>query len=162
LRRRTSQILTLAATMAMAFGVSPAKAASLSEVRFDALGGGPRSLAGLKGKPAVLVFWRSDCAPCLIELRGLAGLQAAAVPAPLVTIALEGPASAAEALHKMDVSPERAWLARTDARRTLLAFGAAPPRLPLSVALDSRGAVCAQHVGLLGTDRVRQWVKQCR
>ncbi|MDB5464818.1 MAG: thioredoxin-family protein [Phenylobacterium sp.] len=148
--------------MALVFGACCAHAASLSEVRFDALGGGPRSLTALKGKPAVLVFWRSDCAPCLIELRGLAGLQAAAAPAPLVTVALEGPASAAQALRKMDVSPERAWLSRTDARLTLLAFGPAPPRLPLSVALDSRGAVCARHVGLLGTDRVRQWVKQCR
>src|SRR5437899_8625089 len=156
------RILTLAATMAMAFGAVRADAASVSKVRFDALGGGPRSLAALKGKPAVLVFWRSDCAPCLIELRGLAGLQAAAAPAPLVTVALEGAASAAQALRKIDASPELAWLSRTDARQTLLAFGPAPARLPLSVVLDSRGAGRAQHVGLLGTDRVRQWVKQCR
>ncbi|WP_329653360.1 hypothetical protein [Phenylobacterium sp.] len=148
--------------MALVLGASCARAASLSEVRFRALDGGPRGLAALKGKPAVLVFWRSDCAPCLIELRGLAGLQAAAAPAPLVTVALEEPAPAAQALRKMGVVPERAWLSRRDARQTLLAFGPAPARLPLSVALDSRGAVCAQHVGLLGTDRVRQWVKQCR
>ena len=77
-------------------------------------------------------------------------------------MALEGAASAAQALRKIDASPELAWLSRTDARQTLLAFGPAPARLPLSVVLDSRGAVCAQHVGLLGTDRVRQWVKQCR
>jgi thiol-disulfide isomerase/thioredoxin len=160
LSRRTSGIIVLA--LVLAFGASGAQAAAISDVRFEALDGGPRSLAALRGKPAVLLFWRSDCAPCLIELRGLSGLQAAAAPAPVVTVALEAPASATQGLRKMGVAPDRAWLSRTEASLTLLAFGPAPARLPLAVALDSRGAVCAQHVGLLGTDRVRQWMKQCR
>jgi hypothetical protein len=158
--RRKSGALAFA--LAMALGAFSARATTVSEVRLGDISGGARKLSALTGRPAVLLFWRSDCAPCLIELQGLAGLQAAAAPAPVVTIALEAPASAALALRKMGVAPQRAWWSKTEARQTLLAFGPAPPRLPLAIALDSRGSVCAQHVGLLGTDRVRQWEKQCR
>jgi len=129
--------------------------------RFAAADGQARDLRALAGRPAILVFWRSDCGPCLNELRGLAGLEAAAGQVPLVLVALEPRATAAPALARLGASPKIAWTARDDARRTLLAFSPPPARLPLAVALRASGAVCARRVGMLGADRVRTWVRQC-
>lgn len=115
----------------------------------------------LAGHPAVLLFWRSDCAPCRLELGGLAGLEAAAGPGQLVTVALEEPGAARATLDTMTRKPSEAWVADRPAADVLVAFNGQPPRLPLAVALDSRGRVCERHLGLLGTDRVRQWVREC-
>jgi len=125
------------------------------------LGGAPRALSSLSGHPAILLFWRSDCAPCRLELSHLADLQAAAKPGRLVTIALEDASAARSTLAKMAPEPQIAWIADGDPAAVLVAFNGAPPRLPLAVALTSAGRRCERHVGLLGTDRVQQWVREC-
>ena len=125
------------------------------------LRGAPRALSALSGHPAILLFWRSDCAPCRLELSHLADLEAAAKPGRLVTIALEDARAARSTLTKMAPEPQIAWIADGDPAAVLVAFNGAPPRLPLAVALTRAGRSCERHVGLLGTDRVQQWVREC-
>jgi thiol-disulfide isomerase/thioredoxin len=128
---------------------------------FHDVGGAARSISALAGHPAVLLFWRSDCAPCRLELGYLAGLEAAARPGRLVAIALEDAASARSTIARLPQPPTDAWVADRPAAEVLVAFNGQPPRLPLAVSLDRNGRVCQRHVGLLGTDRVHQWVRQC-
>ena len=151
----------LALCLALSTSATSAAAPAGASMRFVDVERAPRRLAELSGQPAVLVFCRSDCGPCLVELRGLADIEAAASPAPVVTIALEDRAAASRALRKMGVQPRHSWFSETPSRDVLLAFNTPPPRLPLAVALAPDGTICARRIGLLGTDRVRTWAAQC-
>jgi thiol-disulfide isomerase/thioredoxin len=136
-----------------------------SSPAFTDLSGRARSLADLKGHPAVLVFWRSDCGPCQIELKAVEGMEQAAAPAPLVTVALQDRATAAAYLKTLPKQPRTTFVApaatNADVEKILLAWGGEPPRLPLAVAINARGSICRRHSGLLGTDRITDWVRQC-
>ncbi|MDB5429600.1 MAG: thioredoxin-family protein [Caulobacter sp.] len=121
----------------------------------------PVRLHNLAGHPRILLFWRSDCAPCRLELAAIGDLEAAAGSGRLMTVALEPAASARATLSSAAARPASSWFAKQAPARVLTAFGGAPPRLPLAVAIDRSGRVCASRHGLLGSDIVRQWVRQC-
>jgi hypothetical protein len=123
--------------------------------------GAETPLSASNGQARVLVFWRSDCAPCLLELRDSAGLRAAAGRARLMLVALEPAERARATLAAQAPAAAPGWAATQDAAVVLTTFGGAPPRLPLAVAVDSRGRLCGSHHGLLGTDRVREWARRC-
>ena len=117
----------------------------------------PRAIAG----PAIVLLWRSDCAPCVAELAGLKEIERAAGTVPVVVAALEEAGSARAFLQRRGWSPTRSWRVVQDPRQVLTRIGGPPPRLPLAFAVDGDGRLCRRHSGLLGTDRVRQWVRQC-
>ncbi len=112
-------------------------------------------------QPTVLIFWRADCAPCLIELRQATDYLAAAGPGRVLFVGLQDGAALRTAAVKAGLP--MAQVARTSEapEAVLTAFGGAPPTLPLAVALDRNGAVCARRKGLLGTDLMRQWMLTC-
>lgn len=146
--------LAVALFVGQAFATSPV---TLSPVA----GAGPAiSLADIRGRAHVVIFWRSDCAPCLIELHNYSALSEAARGA-LVTVALEPRAGARITLARFGVPEDHAFAAEGDAQTMLEAVSDGGRRLPLSIALDSQGRICARHVGLLGTDRARAWIRQC-
>ena len=64
-------------------------------------GGDAVTLSQIGGRAHVVMFWRSDCAPCLIELRELPDLRRAAGGDALLTVALEPQAQAEETLHQL-------------------------------------------------------------
>ena len=168
----------------------------LRELDLRELSGAPAALA--PGRARVVMFWRSDCGPCLLELRDLAGLRRES-PLPITPVALDrfapkwvpvrrlesapdpesrafvvrqpestwsekalgaGP-SARRALARLRLPARASLLARGDQAAILTRFGGPPPRLPLAVAFDAEGAVCARRTGLLGYDRLKAWARVC-
>jgi thiol-disulfide isomerase/thioredoxin len=120
----------------------------------------PVDLATVRGgRPSVLLFWRTDCAPCLLELRNLSQLTRAARPGRLVLIALQPRDELARGLRRL--GPVQTWRAMEDPVRVLVRFGGKPPSLPLAVALDPKGKVCRVRHGLLGRNIVAEWIKAC-
>ena len=111
--------------------------------------------------PAVVLFWRADCGPCLIELGDLAALRAAARPLGLTPVGLQPAATLRPALARLRLRDGDSLLTPTDAASVLTRYGGAPPRLPLAVALAADGSVCARHTGFLGRDLVRRWAHTC-
>jgi len=160
-RRRLPQALQLAVLIFLVPMSACGARTKMADFTFHDLSGSARGIADLAGRPAVLVFWRSDCGPCLVEFQGLADLQDAARPGRLVTVAVEDSSSARETLSRMKFSPAHAWMVDGTPERVLSAFADGPPRLPLAVAVDSRGLLCKRHIGLLGSNRVRKWMHQC-
>lgn len=131
---------------------------------------GPLRLETLDGKPVglgrtpggtILAFWRADCAPCLLELRAARSYAAAARPARFLLVGLQDVPALASAARKADIPPELLVHGVGSASAILTAYGGAPPRLPLAVALTPSGSVCARRAGLLGTDQVRVWARDC-
>lgn len=121
-----------------------------------------RSLASeLNGQPAVVLFWRSDCAPCLEELEQLPKLRAAAGTMRLLLLGLEAAPAQQSRLSAMGVSWQDAWYTLQEPASVLGAFGGYPPRLPLSVMLDANGNICARRSGVLGPQLIREWLESC-
>lgn len=113
-----------------------------------------------RGDGAIILFWRTDCAPCLLELQHLAALRRASGSKPLVLVALQSQADLDEGLLRLG-TPISTWRAVEDPRTVLLRFGGSPPRLPLAVALDRCGEICRAHHGLVGSNIVKKWIRAC-
>lgn len=109
------------------------------------------------GRDAVLIFWRGDCAPCIDEMRHLADYRRAAGRTRVLAIALQPATDAVAAANRLDFSSAEISVSPDDPAQTLVAFGGAPARLPLSVHVDGKGHVLAARHGLLGTDIVKAW-----
>lgn len=138
-----------------------ASAREADQVHVGALNGAARVVSLNHAGPRIVLFWRSDCVPCLLELENLKAFEAAAQPQSIAIVALESKAKAAETLAHRHISTDHAWAAVERPEDVLVRLGGAPPRLPLSIALDRAGAICARRSGILGTDYIRDWVKQC-
>ena len=121
----------------------------------------PVSPAAPAAHARILMLWRADCGPCLIELKHMTALQAAVGSADLIAVALDDPRTAQAKLADLGVRPRRLWYALGSNADVLNLLGGSPPRLPLSVAVDPHGGVCGRRAGLLGIDLIRQWVARC-
>jgi hypothetical protein len=141
--------------------VGAAAAPAAPDVRAMDLEGHPRTLAQLAGRPAILILVRSDCGPCLVELRNIEGIKTAAGQARLVLLAVEDMDHARRFLLRAQLPHRDLWAAGAAPGDVLVKLNGEPPRMPLAVAFNRTGSICARHLGLLGTDRVRDWVRQC-
>ncbi|WP_271145946.1 redoxin domain-containing protein [Brevundimonas sp. NIBR10] len=155
---RTGMVALLGATLVGLTACAPAR--PNAQLQGRDLNGRHVRVADLAGQPAVLLLWRSDCGPCLIELQGWAGLERAA-RGRLVAVALEPAPPAAAASQRLGLPSTMVWTASEPASEVLTRFGGAPPRLPLAIAVDSAGRTCATHHGILGTDRAKDWMRRC-
>ena len=110
-------------------------------------------------QPAVIVLWGSWCPSCAKELRQLSSMTNAAKPLPVVTLALDSPERARAALARNGLTTISAYADHGDIATVLARWGGT--RLPLAVAIDAKGRVCGRKAGLLGTDQLKLWAKQC-
>lgn len=140
---------------ALAGAVGPGERAP----RLERLDGAPLPSSG--AAPDVLLFWRADCGPCLLEMADLAALRAAARPGRVTPVGLQPAATLRPALRRLGLDEADTATTREDPGALLTRLGGAPPRLPLAVALRSDGQVCGRHSGLLGRDQVRAWARSC-
>ncbi len=137
------------------------------------LAAGAPAATTLDGRPVaadalrstVVLFWRADCGPCLVELSDLAALRRAAAPLHVQPVVLDeapdSPGPVTERLAKTGLSASDTLRASADPAELLTAYGGAPPRLPLAVAFDGAGKPCGRRTGFLGYDRLRAWARDC-
>lgn len=127
------------------------------------LEGRPVDGASLRG--SVLLFWRADCGPCLVELSDLRKLREAAAPLRVQPVVLDEtpgrPGPVAEMLAKVGLTGRDTLRGVGDPAGLLTEYGGAPPRLPLAVAFDGAGRVCGRRTGFLGYDHLRAWAAAC-
>ncbi len=122
--------------------------------------GHPVDVSGLPDQPHVIVVWMQGCAPCLEELRHLKEIAARTPGWGYVTLALDEPARAREALPH-EAAFATAWIASGKPADVLALLNPEKPALPLALGLDRKGEVCARRVGLLGSDVVNGWAATC-
>jgi hypothetical protein len=148
-----------AAVAAALLSLAAGSAAASPELRLESLDGAPIGVHG--SGPTILAFWRADCAPCLIELGQARAYADAARPARLLFVGLQDRAALEAAAAKAHAPPSFLARAIGAPSQILTELEGPPPRLPLAVALDPSGRICARRTGLLGTDQVRAWVRSC-
>lgn len=132
---------------------APLQLAAALALSLQTLDGG--SFVPPPGEMTVLLFWRADCPPCLIELRHAQDYVEAAAPGHVLFVGLQEPAPLARAAARLGL-PETMVV-----RAPVTVLSGLGKALPLSVALDGAGAVCARQEGLLGLDRLRAWKNRC-
>ncbi|MGY2734637.1 hypothetical protein [Sphingomonas sp. UYP23] len=88
-------------------------------------------------------------------------LAASAAPLPIVTFAIDPPATARRILAERHMSAAAAFADDRAPRAVLDQWGGPGSALPVAVALDRDGNVCGRKLGLLGTDQLKQWAARC-
>lgn len=127
-------------------------------LRFERPEGGELATSALKGRPALINFWATWCAPCLKELplldrfqreQGTAGCQ-------VIGLAVDGPTPVREFLLKRPLAfpVGLAGLNGVDLARSL---GNTAGGLPFSILLDRTGKVRHRKLGALGEDELTRW-----
>ena len=114
----------------------------------------------LLGNRALIMFWASDCAPCLVEMRGFNAIKRAAnMPIIIVTEdwgrreqALLAPQKAAGAiiLH-----------APNNFNGLLEYFGDPENSVPYSLMINENSIGCIAHLGILTAPKLREMQVEC-
>ena len=140
----------------------PTSMKPMSEYRFTALSDtAPTTIAQWAGKPLLVSFWRSDCAPCLHEMEVLPIIAKQHQNLSVALISLQNVAHTRAHLPAMPANIHP-LVAQADGRELLTAFGNDRMlALPYSVMLDAKGAVCGKHYGIITPEKINAWWKQC-
>lgn len=111
--------------------------------------------------PAIVMVWATWCASCANEVRRVPALSEAAGPLPFLTLAIDPADRARAAIPRTGLPIGRAFADVRPPARVLADWGGPGAILPLAVAIDREGHVCALKHGLLGTDQIKRWSRQC-
>lgn len=113
------------------------------------------------GKPLLIAFWRSDCAPCVTEKPILLKIASAHPEVPVMLISLQSKAQTLRHFTENPAANVKVLLAQGSMQDTLQALGDERSALPFSLYLRADGSVCHTRYGLLGTAVADEWVRQC-
>jgi len=134
---------------------------SLWTQRFDQPGGGELSMGPLRGKPLVLNFWATWCAPCVKEMPMLDAFhrEHQAQGWQVVGLAVDGPTPVREFLTKVPVAFPigLAGFTGVDLAKSL---GNDRGGLPFSAVFDRQGAVAFRKLGTITPEDLSAWVKK--
>jgi thiol-disulfide isomerase/thioredoxin len=135
---------------------APAGAAALYAQSLNDLGGKPQSLAKWKGKPMLVNFWASWCAPCVSEMPELSALvqKDGGKHVNVIGIGIDSPTNLVEFSKKMKIAYPLyvGGMGGTDLARQL---GSASGGLPFTVLIGADGHVRKTYVGRLKFDQLR-------
>ncbi len=148
---RLSRVLAVLVTLAAGASAGAAQAPD----RLVDGDGAPRPLPA----PAIVLFWASWCAPCRVELEMLDPLAAAASPTPVIVIPMDESRTTVALLAGID--PARIRYVPSGAYRLLRTLAGDSGALPVSVALEPSGAVCAIKQGALSVAEAGAWARRC-
>lgn len=120
------------------------------------LTGKPQSLAKFKGKPLLVNFWASWCAPCVSEMPELSALAAkdGGKRFNVIGIGIDSPGNLAEFTNKVKISYPVyvGGMGGTDLARAL---GNANGGLPFTVLIGADGQVRKTYLGRLKFDQLQ-------
>lgn len=140
-------IKTATLLLALLFSAN-AHAEDKASLSFDELHGDKQETVSMeqwKGKPLMVAFWRSDCAPCLLEMKLLPEI---AKDNSDLTIALISLHDVEHTRSHLPALPENVHtlVAYDDGKKVLASFGNDRTlALPYSVMLNKKGDVCGKH-----------------
>lgn len=127
--------------------------------RFEKLQGGELVTSSLHGKPLILNFWASWCAPCVKELPEINQFAHETPAWQVLALAVDSKEAVDKFLQKLpvDLPIALAGLTGTDLSRTL---GNAQGGLPFSVAFDANGELIWKKLGSTSLAELRDLTKK--
>ncbi|MDD3651855.1 TlpA disulfide reductase family protein [Immundisolibacter sp.] len=118
------------------------------DVRFTAVDGRTLDAKALRGRPLLIVFWASTCAPCIAEMPDLAALYDDLHPKGLELIALAMPYDPPNRVLAAREVLQLPFPVAIDVNATLVRRLGVPPQTPQFLLVDGAGKVVAVHDGV--------------
>src|SRR5450830_2184033 len=112
-------------------------------------------LAQWKGKPLIINFWATWCAPCVEEMPELAALQAEVAPVQIIGIGVDSQENIAQFAEKFHIYYPL-YVAGTGATDLLRQFGNQAGGLPFTVLVGLDGNLKKVYLGRLNFDELRR------
>jgi cytochrome c biogenesis protein CcmG/thiol:disulfide interchange protein DsbE len=132
---------------------------AVRDVQMKDISGRDVSLAGLRGKPVMVVFWATWCRPCMMEVPHLVHLQEIYAKRGLKIVGVSLDANGMAAVKPfLEKHPEVTYTIIPNGGEAAAAFGGIRS-IPNSFMLDRQGRIVKQFVGLTAGDTLEGWVQ---
>ena len=130
--------------------------AAFWDKRFERPEGGEVAMASLRGKPVLLNFWATWCAPCVEEMPELSELHAAdgGKKFQVIGIGIDSPSNIAEFTKKIQVAYP-IYVAGMSGTELSRQFGNVQGGLPFTVLVGADGTVKKTYLGRLKFDELK-------
>ncbi len=114
----------------------------------------------LIGKRALIMFWASDCAPCLVEMRGFNAIKREA-NMPILIITEDWGSREQTLLAQQKAAGAIILHSANNYNEILEYFGDHENSVPYSLMINENGIGCIAHLGVLTVPKLRQMQSEC-
>ena len=134
--------------------VPPAALARLFAQTMPDVNGKQQSLSQWQGKPLIINFWATWCAPCIEEMPELAALQAEIAPVQIIGIGIDSQENITRFAKKLSI-PYPLYVAGGATTDLLRQFGNQAGALPFTALVGLDGKLEKVYLGRLDFDMLR-------
>ena len=116
---------------------------------------------GVAGKKVLVMFWKSDCPPCLVEMSGFENIRKAAGAMPIIVVTPTWGKKEQYFLQKPIKNSALILKYKTGFNNALEYFGDPEGGVPYSVMFNEKGIGCISNLGPVNAKVMKDMFNEC-